>query len=909
MLNQLLDAVGAGRSRALVLRGEAGMGKTALLEYVTGRASGFRVARATGVQSEAELAFAGLHQLCAPVLDWRDRLPSPQRDALATIFALGSGAAPDRFMVGLAVLGLFAEAARERPLICVVDDAQWLDNASAQALAFVARRLGAESIGLIFAARTDGEISELAGLPELTVAGLGDEDARTLLDSTLRGPVDERIRARIVGDARGNPLALLELPKGLSPADLAGGFERAGATSVSGQIEQSFQRQLAPLDPGTRRLLLIAAAEPLGDPVLVWRAAQLLGAGPAEAAAAAAAGLLEIGAQVRFRHPLLRSVVRRVASAEERRDVHRALATVTDPQADPERRAWHRAHAVPGPDEDVAGDLERSAGRAQACGGMAAAAAFLERAAELTPDPGRRADRALAAAQVIQRTGASDAVLRLVALAEAGPLDPLRRAQLDLLRAQVVFTASRGREAAPLLLQAGRKLEEWDVRLARETYLEALGAAAIAGPLAADGGVLEVAKAATNAPSAPRPPRAVDLLLDGLALWWADGSVAGAPAVKDALRAFRDPGLGSEEGLCWLWFACRAAQDLWDADSWLALSAHQVQLAWDTGALTMLPFALSMRAAVHVFTGELTEAASLEEELREATEATGCAAIPFSGMLLAAWQGCEASAFELIEVGSEDAARRGEGIGLTVAGWVKALLFNSLGRYEDAFLAAEQVSGNPPKKGLANGGALVELIEAASHSGRHETVSEALEQLEESTRASGTNWAQGLEARCRALLAEGATAELAYREAIQRLGGTPFRGELARAHLLYGEWLRRQRRRMEARDQLRTAHDIFTDIGAEAFARRAARELSATGATARKRTLKPTSELTAQEAQVVRLVRDGLSNSEIALRLFLSPRTVEWHLSKIFTKLNITSRRQLRGGPDHGSTALSGSSG
>ena len=496
----------AGRSGALVVRGEPGVGKTALLEYVLERASGCRVARASGVQSEMELVFAGLHQLCAPMLDRLERLPGPQRDALGTAFGLARGVAPDRFLVGLAVLSLLSEVAEERPLVCLVDDAQWLDRASAQALAFVARRLLAESVALVFAARAPGEERELRGLPELMVEGLGESDARALLGSVLPGPLDERVRDRIVAETRGNPLALLELPRGLTPAELAGGFGLPDAPALSGRIEESFRRQLAALPAATRRLLLVAAAEPVGEPVLLWHAAEQLGVGVEAAGPAAEAGLCEFGARVRFRHPLVRSAVYRAASPEDQRSAHGALAEATDPELDPDRRAWHHAQAAPGPDEEVAAELERSAGRAQARGGLAAAAAFLEQAALLTPGSARRTERALAAAQAKHQAGAPDAALELLATAEAGPLDELQRARVDLLRAQIAFAVRRGSDAPPLLLKAAKRLEPLDLTLARETYLEALSAAIFAGRLATGGGVLEAAEAARAAPPAPGPP-------------------------------------------------------------------------------------------------------------------------------------------------------------------------------------------------------------------------------------------------------------------------------------------------------------------------------------------------------------------------------------------------------------------
>ena len=427
VLDGLVQAVRAGESRVLVLHGEAGVGKTALLQYLADRASRCRVLRVVGVQSEMELAFAGLHQLCAPLLDRLGVLPGPQQEALRTAFGMSEGPAPDRFLVGLAVLGLLAEAAVERSVVCLIDDSQWLDRASAQVLVFVARRLGAESIGLVFSARVaDGELAEL---PELEVKGLPERDARSLLDAVLPGPIDARVREQIVAETRGNPLALLELPREATPTHLAGGFGLPGA--LAGRIEDSFRRRVDALPAQARRLLLLAAADPTGDPVLVWRAGARLGIGTQAAAPAAEAGLAEFGARVRFRHPLVRSAVYRSAAAADRQEVHRALADSTDPQADPDRRAWHRAQAAAGLDEDVAAELERSAGRAQARGGLAAAAAFLERAALLTPDPVRRAGRTLAAAQASLRAGAFGKALELLATAEAGPLDELQGARAD----------------------------------------------------------------------------------------------------------------------------------------------------------------------------------------------------------------------------------------------------------------------------------------------------------------------------------------------------------------------------------------------------------------------------------------------------------------------------------------------
>jgi DNA-binding CsgD family transcriptional regulator len=885
VLGRLVAAVRAGESRALVVYGEPGVGKTALLEYLAGQASGCRVVRAGGVQSEMELAFAVLHQLCAPMLDHLERLPAPQRDALRTSFGLSAGPAPDRFLIGLAVLGLLSEVAGDRPLVCIVDDEQWLDSASAQVLAFVGRRLGAESVGLVFGARVP--TGDLAGLPELVVGGLREDDARALLDSALTGPLDARVRDQVIAEAHGNPLVLLELPRGWTAAELAGGFGLPGTISLSGSIEESFRRRIEALPAGTRRLLLLAAADPTGDPVLVWRAAGRLGVGPEAAGPVVEAGLGVFGVRVRFRHPLVRSVAYRSAPAQERQLAHAALAEVTDPAIDPDRRAWHRAQAAPGPDEDVAGELERSAGRARARGGLAAAAAFLERAAMLTPDPARRAGRALAAAKTKFAAGAFDAAQDLLAVAGAGPLSELEQAQVGVLRAQLAFVTNRGRDAPLLLLKAARRLEPIEAGLSRAAYLDAL-----------TGGVVEVACAASAAPRPLHAPRAPDLLLDGLAANFNAGYAAGVPILRRALTAFGS-GMSVDEELRRLWLACVAAVHLWDDERWDVLSYRYVELARGAGALSELPLALSMRAYMLLFAGDLGAAASLIDEIQAVTEATGSSRAPYAALALAALRGRQAEASALIEATIRDVARRGEGLGLAVAERASAVLHNGLGSYAEAMAAAQRAFRDQHYPGVRHPGvanwAAAELIEAAARSGMGETAADAYRWIAEMTSASGTNWALGVEARSRALVTEGNGAEGLYQDSIMHLDRSRVRAELARAHLLYGEWLRRQRRRTEAREQLRTARDMLEAMGMEAFAERAGRELRATGETARKRTaaVAANQELTAHEAQIARLAREGLSNPEIGARLFLSPRTVQYHLGNVFAKLRITSRSQL----------------
>ena len=898
-----MASVREGPSRALVLRGEAGVGKSALLEYLVQHASGCGISRAVGAESEMELAFAGLHQLCAPFVDRLERLPGPQADALGTAFGLRDGAAPDRFLVGLAVLSLLSDAAEDRPLICIVDDAQWLDGASAQALAFVARRLGAESVGLVFAVREGAGERHLDGLAELVVGGLDDRDAQALLEAVVAGPLDERVRDRIVSETRGNPLALLELPRGRTPAELAGGFGLNGGPALPGRIEERFQERLEDLPPATRLLLLVVAAEPVGDPLLIWKAAASLGIEAGASAPAADAGLIELSVQVRFRHPLVRSAVYGAAAPEDRRRVHQALAEATDADADPDRRAWHRAQATSGLDEDVAGELERSAGRARARGGLAAGAAFHERAAELTPDPARRARRALAAAQGKHQAGAPEAALRLLAMAQSGPLDELEQAQAQLLHAQVTFAATRGRDAPPLLLAAAKRLEPLDAKLARATYLEAFTAALSADRLVRGGDAREVAAAVLAADWEPTT-RACDLLLDGLAVLTCQGYTAGAPVLKEALRAFQEAQLSEEEELCWLWLAGHIARALGDDVAWDELSARQVEVARRAGALLLLPVALDDQVHADLFCGRLAQATSHLAEADAVVEATGSRLSLRGPIALAIWRGQEAEALGLIAARRQDVLRRGEGFWLASTDWGSAVLYNGLGRYEDALAAAERAAEDPHGLGSPMW-LLSDLVEAAVRSGKPERGAGPLERLTEIAEANGTDWALGFLARGRALLGEGEAAERLYREAIERLGRTRIRVALGRAHLVYGEWLRRENRRVDAREQLRVAHEILAAAGMEAFAERARRELLATGETVRKRTVETLDDLTPQEAQIGRLAAGGFTNPEIGAQLFLSPRTVEWHLRKVFGKLGISSRRQLRTAlPDSGLAAV-----
>jgi DNA-binding CsgD family transcriptional regulator len=896
-LDQLLDGVRTGKSRVLVVNGEPGVGKTALLKYVGGRATGCRVIRANGVESEMELAYAGLHQLCAPMLDGLDDLPAPQRDALRTAFGLSAGPAPNRLLVGLAVLSMFSDAAEERPLVCLVDDLQWLDHASAQILAFVARRLVAESVALVLATRVLNP--DLSTLSALEVKGLKEADARALLDTALIAPLDDRVRDQVVAETRGNPLALLELPRSLTGQELAGGFGLPGAAQLSAAMEESFRRGLEALPDETRRLLLLASAEPLGDPALLWRAASRLDIGAAAATPAIESGMAEFGRRVRFRHPLARSAAYRWAPRHARQQVHAALAEVTDPQLDPDRRAWHRAHAAPGPDEEVAAELERSAGRARARGGLAAAAAFYERATMLTVDPARRTERALVAASAKVEAGAFDAALDLLAKAGHGPLDELQHARADLIRAQLAFATSRGGDAPLLLLRAARRFEPIEPELARDAYLDAISAATFAGRLASPGGeVLEVARAAAAAPRPAHTPRAPDLLLDGFVANFVDGYPAGVPHLRAALGAF-GTGMSVEDELRWMWLINEAALHLWDDEQWDTLSRRYLVLVREAGALNELPLALSTRAMLLMFVGDLATASALIDEQHTVTEATGSILAPYAAMRLTAMRGQQAETESLVEQTIAEASSRGEGISIACAEWTRAVLHNGLGSFPDAMAAAEQAlyqQEYPDRRyfGVANWAA-AEFIEAAARCGMRETAAEATRWITEMTAASRTDWALGVETRSHALLAEGEAAERLYRESIAHLERSRVRTDLARSHLLYGEWLRRAHRRTEARTQLRTAHDMLDAMGLQGFAERARRELAATGETTRRRTAAASSDrqLTPQEAQVARLASDGLSNPEIGARLFISARTAQYHLRKVFAKLGISSRNQL----------------
>jgi DNA-binding CsgD family transcriptional regulator len=900
-LDELVPAHPTG-ARVLVLRGEAGVGKTALLEHLSAQATSYRAVQVAGVESDMELAFAGLHQLCTPLLGHLQELPSPQRDALDVAFGRGAGAAPDRFLVGLAVMSLMAAVAADRPLLCVVDDAQWLDQVSLQTLGFVARRLLAEPVVLAFAVRECPEA--LRGLPELEIAGLSDSVARDLLESVMVGGIDPRVRDRIVAETRGIPLAILEVPRNVSPTELAGGFWIYGKRSSTAAIEGDFVRRIQELPADTRLLLLTAAAEPVGDTALFLRAATRLGIPVDALGLAEAEGVIEFGTRMRFLHPLMRSAAYRAADLMDRRTVHGALADVTDPRSDPDRQAWHRANAAAGPDESVAVALQESASRAQSRGGVAAAAVFLERATALTSDARLRGARAIAAAEAKREAAAPEAAGDLLAIAELAPLTPLQRARVARMRAQMDFTRSRSgapgaprtSDAAAALLRAARRLETLDDDAARETYLESISAAMYAGRLGDPRVLTEAARAGLDAifrmPTVTRP---IDLLLHGMACRIIDGPGAGSDHLRRALHSWNEHAK-NDTGPVQNWpfpiVQESAAHELWDDDVLLQISTDMVRRARDAGALAVLAPALTYRAGVHVYRGDLSSAANLLEEANSVTASMGHTPVKYHSLTLAAWRGVAAEAVPLMEAATAGGRAKGEGRLVGVADYNLAVLYNGLGRYEEALAAARRCC-EYEDLGFY-GWCLFELVEAAAHAGDAPTAAAAVTLLEDRAGVSETPWGAGVVAAARALVADDRDAGELFDRAVDLLDRAGITPHLARTRLSYGEWLRRAGRRGDARRQLTAAHDAFTDMGAEAFAQRARRELIAAGEKVRKHPVSSGDGLTAQESQIARLAADGLTNSEIAAQLFLSAHTVEWHLRKVFVKLGITSRRQLR---------------
>ena len=889
-LGEVVNAARGGHSAVVILRGEAGIGKTALLEHLNHIAAGMQVIRCAGVESEMELPFAALHELCLPLLGAVKSLPEPQSQALSIALGLESGASPDRLLIALGALGLLAASARE-PLLCLVEDAHWLDQASAQVLGFIGRRLDAEPIGLVFASRpTHAQPDPLAGLPELHVGGLDTAAAQTLLASLSSVPLDEHVRDRIIDEACGNPLALHELGTHIRTVGFGGGFSNADPTALSSRLEAEYLNQLSALPLDTRRFLVLAAADPVGDTALIRSASGHLTLDMDAGVAAVEAGLLTIGASVRFRHPLLRSAIYRLASIDDRRASHAALATATDVRIDPDRRAWHRAHATGQPDEEVAAELIASADRAQARGGLAAAAAFWDRAVELTPNSADRTARALTAAQAKLLAGDLDSAKRLLAeISFSGELSGLNVVTADLLRAQAAFLR-RDRDAPARMLQAARHLEVLDPASAWPIYLQALIATSYSGRLGGDDVRREIITAALALPKAEGPTPTLQLLVCGVATWMSRGYTAAAPMLKEAVQRYRDE--PADPGYLGFGFNVMAMH-LCDDDAWHALVAKQVVAARNSGMLSWLPFMLDGLAEIHAQAGELAEAETILDEAARIDPMVTAATPPRIALLIAAWRGDAPAVRNYAQSLADVADQQGDGWLLEYSAYAQAVLHNGLADYAAAIDAAGNAAGSVNIVPAVAIRALYELVEAAARANQMARARAAAEHLSQLARACDTNWALGMAARSAALISDGALAEPLFIDSIGRLGQTKMAIHYARARLSYGEWLRRQNRRRDARAQLTAAYESLSTMGVHGFAERARRELQATGEKVRARTHAAGDRLTRQEEQIAVLARTRRTNAEIGAQLFLSARTVEWHLGRIFSKLGIKSRREL----------------
>jgi DNA-binding CsgD family transcriptional regulator len=887
----LLDAAIRGVGGALVVTGEPGIGKTALLRAVAEarRPGTVRFLRAAGSQFEAELAYATLHQLLSPLLPRLTELESPYRKALSVALGLGEGPPPDRYRVGVALLAWLTIVGDARPVACIVDDAQWMDHASAQALGFVARRLETGHVGLLLAARDTVAVPELAELEELALTGVDEHAARALLTAEIRAPLDPRVRAQIVAEARGNPLALRELPRVVGPAGLGVDVQMP----LTGLIERGFQARFDRLSAAARTLLVVASAEPLGDPALLSAASASLRLDGDATALAAQSGLIEVSVRVRFSHPLARSAVYRAASPDMRRRAHRALAAVTDVALEPDRRAWHLALATVGTDAEVAVELERAAWRAAARGGVAAAAAFLERAVALSPVGEDRASRALVAADAAYLAAMPGSAADLLEVAEVGPLDGVQQARAKVLRARLAIHEGRGRDAVSMLLEAATALDPVDRDAATDTFLEAFGFALFAGRTAEQPYLKQVAAAVDHRPGAtgPAPARPIELLLEASTRQIEFGQVNAHETMHAAVDAFSSPAADDERHMAWRWLTCSVATDLWNERAWRLLATEQAEHARSNGALAALPTALHYLSLAHLHAGDFAGAQTLIDEAAAVQTAGGRAGLSCADLARRAWSGDREHTEQLIAESRAIAVRRGEGRTLTAIDLAEALLNNGLGRYEIALQAAQRAADLDEPGFLAF--IAPEHIEAAVRSGKIELARASARRLVERTSKIDSAWARGIVSRCRALVAEDEHAEEFFEHALAELDRAAGDLNLARTRLLYGEWLRRAGRRRAARDQLRAAFEQLTKIGAAGFAQRAARELAATGERARSRGLDPSDGLTIQEKAVARLVAAGATSKEAAAELVLSPRTIDAHLRSIFRKLGISSRRQL----------------
>jgi DNA-binding CsgD family transcriptional regulator len=897
-LHELLDSVRAGISRAVVIRGEPGAGKSAFLQDAVDAAPDLQIVRIAAVESEQALAFAGVHQLLHPLLPVADRVPEPQKRALHVAFGQRSGPPADRFLVGLAVLTLLSRAAESRPLLCVVDDAQWLDDESANILGFVARRLLADPVGVLVAAEeTTPAEPRLPELPEIGLRGLSVQDAGELLAERIGHPVDGGVTERLVTGTGGNPLALLEAVRDLSCDQLAGRAPLPEPVPIGHRLEESFARRIRELSPESRMLLLLAAADQPGRPGRLWRAAAALGIPESAAVAAEEAGVAVFWPSVLFCHPLVRSAVYATATTFQRRRAHQTLAAASDGDADIDIRAWHLAAAAAGPDEEAAAEQEAAAERARSRGGYAAAATLLERAALLTAEPERQAERRLSAAQAQFLAGVVGRADELVTEAIPALRNPLSQAQATRLRGRIQYARGEVAEATATLFTAAQRLQGIAPRTARDALLSALEATVFAGWAATSPLLHLIARVAGELPPTGEPPNSpANLLLRGLTVRVTDGYAAAVPDLRRAVQAFCSGGIDRDLALHQVELAAIAAADLLDDAAVDELTGRWIQRAREAGALARLAVGLAFRSVfVDAPQSRLTAARAGEAEAHELGEVTGnSAVVPPTGahtLAILAWAGREAQARETAGAVAQEAPRRGAVGEMALATSSMAILELGLGNYEAAVAALLPAwTDDTPLVGTR---ALPDLVEAAVRAGKQPLAAQALARLDERARATGTPLALGLLARSGALLAAPDRAREDYEAALRLLRQTGAEPQIARAHLLYGEWLRRQRRRREARDQLRTAHEMFDALHLDAFAERARVELRATGEQAQRRQPGHPEKLTSQEARIAALVSRGEANRDIATQLFISPSTVEYHLHKVFRKLDVTSRTQL----------------
>jgi len=900
-IESILDAARDGLSSALVVQGAPGMGKTSLLKYASTAGADFAQLAVAGVSSESSFAFAGLQRLLLPIIERRSTLPEVQREGLEVALGLSSGAAKNQFLLGLGVLTLLAAAATDRPLLCVIDDAQWLDNETLEVLAFVARRLQAEGVAMFFAIRDDdGAPSPLDDLEATRVEGLATQEAMVLLNRSAPSPVDPTIAHRIITETQGCPLALVEVPRELSADELAGLAVLPEPLPLGRRLEAQFLRRIRSLPIEAQALMVIIAADASGDEGAIRRAAASLDLPLIAAEVAVDADLIERTSWTTFRHPLIRAAAYNGASSALRRDVHGALAEATIRSEAPDRYAWHRAASASGPDEPIAIELEAAAARTRNRGGYASEATFLTRAAELTPEPSERSRRMLDAAQAALTAGLRERAIRLIdeALKQEPSPSPLLLARAQRLRASCDSFTLPG-AAAAIHLAAARSLESLDVRLARDTYIEALQATVISAQLTSGTSPEEVARAALSAPPPDNDRSAMaDSMLDGFATRLAFGSNESIPLFRNALDIISEDDVLPTGRTLWAMLVQTAALEVWDAVGYRRSLDLLEQSQRAGGELDSLRITLLALSRSEMWNGRFGVAEAYRAEvsaLAAAIEGEGPIADMFVmlSVHVLAWQGREAEVREAVSIlTGEFAVAIGAGSGVNVARLALATLENGLRHYGEALVAARPLFEEdiPPDGNLI----LPEIVEAGVRSGDISIAAAALERLDERARTSGTPWALGLLARSRALLASDDEAEALYRESIDQLDAAPVAAESARAHLLYGEWLRRQKRRTDARHQLRTAHQLFSGMGARAFEERARLELAATGAHARERSVVTALDLTPQEEQIARLAAGGETNAEIASKLYISPNTVDYHLRKVYRKLALRSRRDLR---------------